>query len=160
MPRARGGAVAFVQRFDSALRLNVHFHVLWLDGVYGWEPGRGEPVFHEHAGLCNADVELLVQRTRVRVLRALRKLGKWVDTEDAADGGDEVGDELLPGLVAAAIEGRAALGERAGQRDGRVGQDRSGQQAPRRKGPLCAESDGFSLHAGAWVAARDRERLE
>ena len=28
------------------------------------------------------------------------------------------------------------------------------------KGPLCAEVDGFSLHAGAWVAARDREKLE
>ena len=159
VPRARGGAVAFVQRFDSALRLNVHFHVLWLDGVYGWEPGRGQPVFHEHAGLCDGDVELLVQRIRVRVLRALRKAGKWVDAEDAADGGDEVGEELLPGLVAAAIEGRAALGERAGQRDGRVGQDRSGQQVPRRKGPLCAESGGFLLHAGAWVAALDRERL-
>ena len=25
---------------------------------------------------------------------------------------------------------------------------------------MCAESGGFSLHAGAWVAARDRERLE
>jgi hypothetical protein len=160
VPRARGGAVAFVQRFDSALRLNVHFHVLWLDGVYGWEPGRGQPVFHEHAGLCDGDVELLMQRLRVRVLRALRKLGTWVDAEDAADRGDEVGDELLPGLVAAAIKGRAALGERAGQRDGRVGQDRSGQQVPRGKGPLCADSGGFSLHAGAWVAARDRERLE
>ncbi|MBL8724320.1 MAG: transposase [Planctomycetes bacterium] len=147
------------QRFDSALRLNVHFHVLWLDGVYGWAPGRGQPVFHEHAGLCDGDVELLVQRLRVRVRRALRKLGKWVDAENAADGGDEVGDELLPGLVAAAIEGRAALGECAGQRDGRVGQSYAGQQAPRRKGPLCAESGGFSLHAGAWVAARDRERL-
>jgi len=31
------------------------------------------------AGLCDADVELLVQRIRVRVLRALRKLGKWVE---------------------------------------------------------------------------------
>jgi hypothetical protein len=69
-------------------------------------------VFHEHAGLCDADVELLVQRIRVRVLRVLRKLGKWVDTEDSADGGDEVGDELLPGLVAAAIEGRVAPGTR------------------------------------------------
>ncbi len=27
------------------------------------------------------------------------------------------------------------------------------------KGPLCAEMDGFSLHAGAWVAARDPEKL-
>ncbi len=27
------------------------------------------------------------------------------------------------------------------------------------KGPLCAAVDGFSLHAGAWVQARDRENL-
>ncbi len=26
--------------------------------------------------------------------------------------------------------------------------------------PLCAEMDGYSLHAGAWVVARDREKLE
>ena len=38
-PRPRAGAVAFVQRFDSGLRLNVHFHVIWLDGVYSHEPG-------------------------------------------------------------------------------------------------------------------------
>lgn len=28
------------------------------------------------------------------------------------------------------------------------------------KGPLCAAVDGFSLRAGAWVSARDREKLE
>jgi hypothetical protein len=28
------------------------------------------------------------------------------------------------------------------------------------KGPLCASIDGFSLHAGAWVSACDREKLE
>jgi hypothetical protein len=44
VPRPRAGAVAFVQRFDSGLRLNVHVHVLWLDGVYGWELGLGAPV--------------------------------------------------------------------------------------------------------------------
>jgi hypothetical protein len=31
---ARTGAVAAIQRMDSALRLNVHAHVLALDGVY------------------------------------------------------------------------------------------------------------------------------
>ncbi len=70
------------------------------------------------------------------------------------------GHVLVPAHSRFGIEGLAALGERAGQRDGRVGQDRSGQQAPRRKGPLCAESGGLLLHAGAWVAAIDRERLE
>ena len=32
--QALTGAVAAVQRVDSALRLNVHFHILCLDGVY------------------------------------------------------------------------------------------------------------------------------
>jgi len=41
LPRPRTGAVAFVQRFDSGLRLNVHFHVLWLDGVFAHVPGHG-----------------------------------------------------------------------------------------------------------------------
>jgi hypothetical protein len=65
---------------------------------------------------------------------------------------------LLPGLAAAAVAGRAAFGARAGRRDGRVGGD--GRWRPHAKGPLCAELDGFSLHANTWVAPRDRERLE
>jgi hypothetical protein len=158
VPRPRAGAVAFVQRFDSGLRLNVHFHVLWLDGVYGWEPGRGRPEFHAQREVVDADVQRLVQRIRDRVWRALRKAGKWVDADAAADGDDGAGEELLPGLAAAAVEGRAALGERAGHRDGRIGRD--GRWEPLVKGPLCASIDGFSLHAGAWVSARDREKLE
>ncbi len=31
---ARTGAVTFIQRFGSALNLNVRFHMLFLDGVY------------------------------------------------------------------------------------------------------------------------------
>lgn len=34
IPKWKCGAVAFVQRFGSALNLNPHFHVLVLDGVY------------------------------------------------------------------------------------------------------------------------------
>jgi hypothetical protein len=32
--RARTGAVTLIQRFGSALNLNLHFHMLFLDGVY------------------------------------------------------------------------------------------------------------------------------
>ncbi len=35
------GAVTLVQHFGSALNLNVHFHMLWLDGVY--EPDAALP---------------------------------------------------------------------------------------------------------------------
>lgn len=31
---AQCGAVTLIQRFGSALNLNIHFHMLWLDGVY------------------------------------------------------------------------------------------------------------------------------
>jgi predicted polyphosphate/ATP-dependent NAD kinase len=32
---AQTGAVTLIQRFGSALNLNIHFHMLYLDGVYG-----------------------------------------------------------------------------------------------------------------------------
>ncbi len=31
---AQTGAVTLIQRFGSALNLNIHFHMLFLDGVY------------------------------------------------------------------------------------------------------------------------------
>jgi len=35
---ARTGAVTLIQRFGSALKLKVHFHMLFLDGVYVERP--------------------------------------------------------------------------------------------------------------------------
>lgn len=79
--------------------------------------------------------------------------------EEGVDGSDGGGDsELLVELAAASVQGRAALGERAGEWDQRVG--RGTQNQPFVKGPLCAEVDGFSLHAAVRVEARDRDRLE
>ena len=109
--------------------------------------------------LQDAEVERLVRVVRDRVVRALSRCGKL---PSADGGGEEEGvaapDEAQAELVAAAVQGRTALGERAGERDARVG--RTGVGAPCLRGPLCAEWDGFSLHAGVLVAPRDRERLE
>jgi hypothetical protein len=161
-PRPRAGAVAFVQRFDSALRLNVHFHVLWLDGVYSHELGRIGVEWCEHEQVTDADVALLVRRVRDRVRRKLRQMGKWPEDGDASDtdvacGGD-AGEQLLLELDAAAVQGVALSGERAGKRDVRVGG--GSRNEPFVKGPLCADFDGFSLHGAVRVAAGDRKRLE
>jgi Transposase zinc-binding domain/Putative transposase len=40
-PRGQGGAVTFIQRFGSALNLNVHFHTLALDGACTYTVGHG-----------------------------------------------------------------------------------------------------------------------
>ena len=60
----------------------------------------------------------LVSAIRGRVVRYLRRLGKWpeVGEGEAADGDTD----LLLELGAAAVQGRTALGERAGARDVRV----------------------------------------
>lgn len=134
-PRPRAGAVAFLQRFDSGMRVNVHYHVLWLDGVYAQEPGRGRAEFCEHGEVADADVAGLVRAIRDRVLRSLRRSGKWSDEGDgegASAGGETA---LLLELGAAAAQGRALLGERAGVPDARVG--RGTRAEPFVKGPLC-----------------------
>ena len=73
--RPRAFAVAFVQRFDSALQVNLHYHVLWLD-VFAHELREGRVEFCEHAEVTDAEVAKLVAVIRDRVLRYLRRLGK------------------------------------------------------------------------------------
>jgi hypothetical protein len=50
----RGGAVAIVQRFGGALHLNVHIHVLAMDGVF--TPHGSGVRFHAAPDLTTADV--------------------------------------------------------------------------------------------------------
>ena len=155
----RTGAVNRIQRFGSALNLNVHFHALVLDGVYTAASPFAAPVFHEASELFDEDVERLVETIRDRVLRLLRKRGFLTDEGEVSVGEEEGTQGLLPLLQAASIQGRVAQGPDAGARLGRLG--KLGECGARFvRGPSCAEVDGFSLHAGVWVGAHDRERLE
>ena len=47
---ASTGAVILIQRFGSALNLNMHFHMLYLDGVY--VGGRDHLRFSAGEGCC------------------------------------------------------------------------------------------------------------
>ena len=71
----RTGAVNVIQRFGSALNLNVHFHALVLDGVYSATREYGRPVFHAAPALEDEDVAHLVQTIRSRIIRLLRRRG-------------------------------------------------------------------------------------
>lgn len=101
-----------------------------------------------------------MRRVRDRVLRALRRAGKWWEEGDAADADVELDGEqqLLLALASGGVTGRAALGARAGEGDARVGRGSRAELFV--KAPLCADCDGFSLHAGVRVAAGDRRRVE
>ena len=155
----RTGAVNVVQRFGSALNLNVHFHALVLDGVYTAESPFARPVFHPAGDLEDEEVARLVQTLRDRIVRLLRRRGLWPAPGEEGGAGEHDDDSLLPFLSAASIQGRVALGPDAGRRIERLGHAPS--DAPSfEPGALCAAIDGFSLHAQVQVEAGDRERLE
>ena len=70
------GSVTVVQRSNSDLRLNPHYHQLALDGVYT-EPADEEaiPEFHPLPYLTSEDVADLLQLARLRILRFLTRQG-------------------------------------------------------------------------------------
>lgn len=82
-------------------------------GVFAHEPGSRRVVtFWEQDEVTDGDVAKLVGAIRDRVVRALRKQGKWPAATDPADGGDEdPGDEVLRNFGAAAL-GRGGVDER------------------------------------------------
>jgi Putative transposase/Transposase zinc-binding domain len=159
LPRPQPGAVVFEQRFDSGLRLNLHFHGLWMDGVFARVPGSGCMCFHPHPDLTDEEVARLVRRIRNRVLRALHKRGKLPDDDtDAPTDGSDPDPDLLQDLCAAAVQGRTATGRRRGRSDPRLG--RGTEDQPFLKGRLCCDLDGFSLHAAVRIPGGLVDRLE
>ena len=151
----RSGAVTIVQRFGGSVNLNVHYHAIVLDGVFAND---GDTVrFHPCPPLDAADVDEVLATLTAYVGRLLAQRG-------SDDGGmlDEWADEapVLAGLAAASVQGRVALGSRAGARVRRRGDPRAGATDPSGLGPCHARHNGFDLHAGLCVPADQGDRLE
>ena len=151
----RSGAVTIVQRFGGALNTNIHFHALVLDGVFAQE---GDVLrFHRGPALDATAVDEVL----ATVEAYLRRLLGGAD-EDAGDPVDAWADEapVLAGLAAASVQGRAALGARAGTRVRRLGDWRAATPTSPELGPCHARHAGFDLHAGICVHADQRDQLE
>src|SRR5262250_1383140 len=70
------GSVTFIQRFGSALNLNVHYHLLFLEGVDLDRTDQGRtPRFLAGAPPTDTDIASVIQKISRRVIRKLRPLG-------------------------------------------------------------------------------------
>src|SRR5438132_262454 len=160
------GSVTFIQRFGSAINLNVHYHVVFLEGVYLDRADQGRtPRFVTGEPPTDADIATVVQTISHRVMRKLRQLGYLEAGLDAvvATGYDPLGDDApeLARTMAASVQQRLAFGERAGQKVRRIGAGFGAEgEAPTLTGPRCASVHGFSLHANTQVPAHRRDQLE
>jgi hypothetical protein len=146
----RTGSVTVVQRFGSALNLNVHFHALFLDGVYARDPG-GALRFRAVPAPTTPEVEALVSRVSARAEQWLACRGYGREDEPA-----DPGDDALPLLQGLSVEGRSAVGRSAG---GRVRREQTIRGRRYELPPRCASCDGYNLHAGVGVGRHDREGL-
>lgn len=157
---AECGAVTFVQRFGSSLNLNVHFHVVVLDGAFTRAEG-GRAVFHASEPPRADELFALVERVRGKSIAWLRRRGMLDESalEDRSNEAPSLG--ALDGCAAFAMaRGTHAQLPSDDENADDVGRDAEGERAT--KVELGAECEGFNLHAGVHIAAGDdlgRERL-
>lgn len=118
---ARTGAVTFIQRFGSALNLNVHFHMLFLDGVYvtrchAGDGGNGSQVFRRVSAPTKTDLEAVLQQLSTRLARLLVKEGVLTqDVENSYLTLDHLEADPMQQVHGHSISYRIALGPQQGR---------------------------------------------
>ena len=151
------GAVTFIQRFGSAMNLNLHFHTLALDGAYTYTLGRGQPPHFLPLPPPNAnEVARVLAGTARRVRRLLEERAGDDENALARD------EPLVTLLAAASLRARIATGPHRGEPWRRLGdrvEPREADLDPEASGRV-PQHGGMSLHAKVAVPARDRRRLE
>ena len=154
------GTVTLIQRFGSALNLKIHFHMLFLDGVYVTGTQGARARFHRVDEPTSAELTPLVHKIAHRVGRYLERQG-WLerDAENAYLALDTADDDPLSVLQGHSITYRIALGPQAGRKvltlqtlpPVDIGETHSGS---------VGEVAGFNLHAGVAARGDQRRKLE
>ena len=151
---AKTGAVTLIQRFGSAPNLNIHFHMLFLDGAYDFK--RRRPTFHRAPRPTRAELTKLLRTIGQRVARLLERPGPLVRDADSDHLDFEPG-EAFDQLVGASIHYRIAIGPNADRKALTL------RTVPVRPEPfpstLLAGQPGFSLHAATVREAAQRDKL-
>lgn len=106
----QSGAVTLIQRFGSALNLNPHFHMLYLNGVYGAN-GYSWPVKPP----TREELDVITHTIAARVARSLERSGYLVrDPEHEYLDLLPDEDDAMSTIVGASITYRLAFGPSAG----------------------------------------------
>ena len=153
------GAVTLIQCFGSALNLNIHFHMLFLDGVYSANDTGLR--FRRTSAPTKDELNHLTHIITHRVARCLEREGLLVrdagNTYLTGNGVDEDPESPLNHLLGSSITYRIALGPQQGRKVFTL------QTLPNLQSDELAEvgeTAGFSLHAGVATEANDRSKLE
>jgi ribosomal protein S27E len=151
----QSGAVTLIQRFGSALNLNLHFHMLYLGGVYD-----SKGYFWPVRPPAPEDLDKVTYTIAKRVSRYLERAGYlYRDAEseylDLVSGEEDA----MHDIIGASITYRLAFGSNASKKALTLQavpvSDKRGTQSK-----LVSKQAGFSLHAGVACKSNQRKKLE
>jgi ribosomal protein S27E len=154
---ARSGIVTLIQRFGSALNLNIHLHMVALDGVYTVGKS-GKAKFHQVPAPTQIALRTLLDQAIKRVVRQLERDGllipdpeqPWLDLDF---------HEPMDAVSAASVRYRIAIGPHSGSRTLTL-HDPLFIRTDKPEKALTADRDGFSLNAAVSCQPYQRDRLE
>jgi hypothetical protein len=158
------GAVTVVQRFGSALNLNIHFHALLLDGVYVTcrdASGNSQARFIETPRPTQDEILEFLKTVQLRMLKVFQRRGLVQKIE--AEGGGDVPDfeETIEAVCqGASVQYKLATGKRPGQSVRRIGSLGSIGEEAIPTSELSATLGGYSIHANTYVHKNNRTELE
>jgi hypothetical protein len=156
----QSGSVTQIQRWGGAANLNVHYHAVFLDGVYADPENTGAPEFYPLPAPDDQEIGRVAASSARGIIRLLERRGLLSEHGDAAEDPLQDQEPLLAACAAASLRYRIATGARTGKPVMRLGDRIEAEDVEFVPGKCCASVQGFSLHAGVAVNAHDRARLE
>ncbi|MEO5970878.1 MAG: transposase, partial [Bdellovibrionia bacterium] len=159
LDRFQTGAYTAIQRFGSALSLNIHFHSLFFEGAYLLpEAGEEKPEFLKMKSPSNEEMAKLllkiVQKIKAYLIKArfMNSEGDLLLDEDKSEG-------ILSKLQLASAQNLIATGKRSGKKV-RLIKNELLLRDIKISSSRCVEVFGFSLHANVDIGAKSRGELE
>ena len=100
------GSVTFLQRFGGSINVNVHVHMIFLEGVYEDRTAQGlRPRFLPQAPPTDAEIAVVLHTISQRVIRQLRTLGYLeAGTQDVVPTGYDPASDEAPEFVSITVE--------------------------------------------------------
>jgi len=158
---AKTGAVTLIQRFGSALNLNIHFHMLFLDGVYEIEALGKTCRFHAIESPTTSEMNRLLYKISHRMGRLLEREGYLdSDTQECSLVLEGFDDDVMNHLQGSSITYRIAVGSQRGKKVFTLKTLPGMDEVDEVKGASLAKAGGFSLHAGVNAKSHQRVKVE
>lgn len=106
---SKAGAVTLIQRFSSAINLNVHFEMLFLDGAYA-KNNYGKAIFQRTNSPTQEELAQLVHTISHRVARYLERQGILEREESSYLQLDGIDDDPMQQLIGCSVSHQIAVG--------------------------------------------------